>query len=135
MLTIILANLAETLIAADRIAEARPVFRETLELQRELQHRAGTNFVLRNAALIFEAHGNVSLAARIAGAADAETQATGQSGILVDLIGYEERIGRLRETMGVAEFDNHWNAGRDLAFDVALDEVWAGLDALESEQR
>jgi hypothetical protein len=105
---------------------AHSLYRESITLFREMQHKRGIARLLECFACTAAAQENSERSLRLAGAAAALRQNIGAPLPPPDQLRIEEEIEPARAAMGNAASSAAWRSGWSLPLDLAVDEALAG---------
>lgn len=118
-----LANLGLTYLARGEHAASAAYFKENLLITTKLRLRRDIHEPFEGLAVISQAAGDASTAALLAGAADALRRASGEGMLPDERAHYLPILDRVREKLGPEEFAKHWDRGRALSADDALEQA------------
>ena len=109
----------------ERWSEAIAAYQESLAYHWTERDVLGVADALLRLAQILVAVGNMELAARFFGCAEAQHEQAGVTLYEPIRHGYEQAIARARSTLGAERFEGLWNAGRGMPLGEAVDAVAA----------
>lgn len=124
-----LNNLGEIALAQSNLDEASAYFKDGMVELRDIGNKAAVGGCLDGLAQIAAAEGKPERAARLFGAADAITKATGEAVPLANRAEYAQIVEGVRDSLGKEAFEAAWDEGQAMSLDEA---VAYGLEATGS---
>ncbi len=114
------------LLERQRISQAKSMLRESVRLTEALGYRDGLSWAVVGLVNAAELEGNLEVAARLVGVADALRQAVGSPLPPVNQADFDCLVKRLKEQMGEEKFDSQRQTGRHMPLDQALALAFGG---------
>jgi len=114
-------GVAQVALALEDPATAHKALAEWARMTRELGNRWATPYILQLLADTARLQGKPELAARIFGAAELQREKFGIRFTPIERAAYEHSLARLDAVLDEESRRTHWNAGRHLRPDAALD--------------
>jgi non-specific serine/threonine protein kinase len=101
--------------------EAYFIYIEVIPGWKDLGHRAAVAHELECIAYILTRKEEPERAVMLLSAAQVIRNALDMPRTKIEDLEYDRELSRMREVLGVVEFENHWNQGRTLSMDQAID--------------
>lgn len=119
-------GLAQVALALGRAAEARDALREWALIARELGNRWSIPYLVQHLADAARIEGKPELAARLFGAAERLRESLGIRFAPSEVAQYDRSIKALSDVISPEDLQTHWQAGKHLRPETALDLALAG---------
>ncbi len=114
-------GLAQVCLALGKTVEARSALREWAAIAREVGNRWSAPYLIQHLAEAALLEGNPLLAARLLGAAEALREQLGIRFAVMEQMQYDRTVETLRSQIATDELRTHWEAGRHLRRQAAID--------------
>jgi predicted ATPase/Tfp pilus assembly protein PilF len=112
-----------------RLTAARSLYRESLAMARELGDRWGSAETLRGLGYVELAAGSLGEAACYLGVAERLREEIATTMSATERRHYDDRVAQLRSALGDAELRGHWQRGRAMALEEAMEYALRESDA------